>query len=333
MARIPANIHDSYLCSILNDREIAAEYFRAVLPAHLVEKLDFSTLQLLPGSYISEGLEQTMSDTVYSCGFASAPAQTLEIALLVEHKSYYDKYVMLQIGSYLFSGYRQQVEQRKGGPSPIIPILFYHGRKKWKYRTLEDLFDRPYAALFGYIPSFSYVYNNLRDAPDGELLAIQHGVLSASLLLLKHAFDPEWIQGNFKLLVSIGLSQGKDSHHHRSMLLYAFGRTEFAKEQIKEVIREIPTDIQEVIMSTYELLIEEGRKEERAKAEKEQKELLAKAEKLLADERAKAEAKSYEVVSNLILANRFTTAEIANFATVTEEFVEKVRADLAKKKK
>lgn len=44
------------------------------------------------------------------------------------------------------------------------------------------------------------------------------------------------------------------------------------------------------------------------------------------------EAKSYEVVSNLILANRFTSAEIANFATVTEDFVEKVRTDLAKKK-
>lgn len=45
------------------------------------------------------------------------------------------------------------------------------------------------------------------------------------------------------------------------------------------------------------------------------------------------EAKSYEFVSNLILAHRFTTAEIANFAAVTEEFVEKVRADLDKKKK
>jgi|GEM_PF-6264642 len=39
-----------------------------------------------------------------------------------------------------------------------------------------------------------------------------------------------------------------------------------------------------------------------------------------------------QIVSNLIQANRFTTAEIANFASVTEEFVEKVRADLGKKR-
>jgi len=44
------------------------------------------------------------------------------------------------------------------------------------------------------------------------------------------------------------------------------------------------------------------------------------------------EKKSYEVVSKLILANRFTTAEIADFAGVAENFVQKVRAALAKKK-
>ena len=46
-----------------------------------------------------------------------------------------------------------------------------------------------------------------------------------------------------------------------------------------------------------------------------------------------AEQKSYEVVSNLLVAGKFTDSEIANFAMVTEDFVRKVRADLSKKKK
>jgi len=45
------------------------------------------------------------------------------------------------------------------------------------------------------------------------------------------------------------------------------------------------------------------------------------------------EKKSYEVVSNLLAAGRFTISEIANFATVTEDFVKEVRADLDKKRK
>lgn len=46
-----------------------------------------------------------------------------------------------------------------------------------------------------------------------------------------------------------------------------------------------------------------------------------------------AEQKSYEFVSNLLAAGKFTVAEIANYATVSESFVKKVRADLANKKK
>lgn len=65
-------------------------------------------------------------------------------------------------------------------------------------------------------------------------------------------------------------------------------------------------------MSTYDMLLEKGIEKGIEKG---------------------AEQKSYEIVSNLILTGRFTTAEIANFATVTEEFVEKVRAGLAKKEK
>ena len=46
-----------------------------------------------------------------------------------------------------------------------------------------------------------------------------------------------------------------------------------------------------------------------------------------------AEQKSYEFVVKLLSAGKFTIAEIANYATVSEEFVQKVRADLNKKKK
>lgn len=44
------------------------------------------------------------------------------------------------------------------------------------------------------------------------------------------------------------------------------------------------------------------------------------------------EQKSYEVVTNLLAAGKFSVPEIANFASVPEEFVKKVRADLNKKK-
>jgi len=44
-----------------------------------------------------------------------------------------------------------------------------------------------------------------------------------------------------------------------------------------------------------------------------------------------AELKSYEVVHNLLAANKFSISEIANFAGVSEDFVKKVRASLKEK--
>jgi hypothetical protein len=44
-----------------------------------------------------------------------------------------------------------------------------------------------------------------------------------------------------------------------------------------------------------------------------------------------AEKKSYEVVKNLLRANKFTVAEIANFANVPEIYVKKVKKTLVKK--
>jgi len=44
------------------------------------------------------------------------------------------------------------------------------------------------------------------------------------------------------------------------------------------------------------------------------------------------EKKNFEVVENLLSANRFTVAEIANFAGVTESFVKKVQFKYYKKR-
>ncbi|PWG78177.1 hypothetical protein [Pararcticibacter amylolyticus] len=41
-----------------------------------------------------------------------------------------------------------------------------------------------------------------------------------------------------------------------------------------------------------------------------------------------ASGKSYEVVRNMLLSDRFTVAEICSFTNVTEDFVYKVQADL-----
>ncbi|WP_257668551.1 Rpn family recombination-promoting nuclease/putative transposase [Parapedobacter tibetensis] len=211
-------------------------------------------------------------------------------------------------GPRLHHAYQQQIKQRKQ-LTPVMPILFYHGRDKWEYRTLEQLFDDSAEDLFDFIPNFEYVYHNLRVMPEERIQAMGNRYLAGSLLMLKYAFDKRRLKGKLPEILAIGLSKGSDDQQV-ALLVYSFELVNYTEEQIKEVVNELPSNIKDKVMSTYDLLIEKGRKEGIEKG---------------------AEQKSYEVISNLLATGKFTISEIANFATVSEDFVKKVCAELKKK--
>ena len=131
---------------------MAIDYFKTCLPAFIRERLDFSTLEQLPDSYVSSELRKTVSDIVYSCRRKDGKGG-VKVSLLIEHKSYVDKHAPLQIGGYIFSGLLKQVRNGEK-PSLIIPVLLYHGRDKWKHRTLKGLFEDIEPEWGKYIPDF-----------------------------------------------------------------------------------------------------------------------------------------------------------------------------------
>ncbi len=299
---------------MLSDHQAAVDYFSAALPAHIADKLDFSTLERQSGSYVSKELEKTVSDVVYTCR-RKGDTGSVDVSLLLEHKSAPDKHTPIQVGGYLFSGYQQQIKQGRKQLTPIIPILLYHGRQKWEYWTLDRLFDELGDELLGYIPKFDYVYHNLRDLPEEAIRAVGNQFLVSALLLMKYASDKRKLKGLLPEILSIGLAQGSEGQQV-GLVIYGFELVELTEEEIKEILDRLSSDIKDKVMSTYDLLIEKGRKEGVEKG-------IEKG----------AEQKSYEFVVKLLDAGKFTVAEIANYATVSEDFVKKVHADLAKKKK
>ena len=59
--------HDDFIRNILSNKEIAVDYFKSYLPDFVKDRLDFSELAQLPGTYLSDELKKTMSDMIYSC--------------------------------------------------------------------------------------------------------------------------------------------------------------------------------------------------------------------------------------------------------------------------
>src|SRR5690554_474399 len=185
-----SKIHDKFIRSILSDKGIAVDYFTASLPIFIRDRLDFSTLEQLPDSYVSDELRQTVSDLVYSCSQKDGKGR-VKVSLLIEHKSFVDRHAPLQIGSYIFSGMLKQVRNGEK-PTLIIPVLLYHGRDKREYRTMTDLFIDMESGWQKYLPNYDYIYHNLGEVPDEQLETLNNNFLKASLLALKHGFERGW---------------------------------------------------------------------------------------------------------------------------------------------
>jgi predicted transposase/invertase (TIGR01784 family) len=295
--------HDTFLRSIMGNQQIALDYFRSCLPAQVLEKLDFSTLRQLPDTYVSKELQKSISDIVYACRRTDGLGEA-KISLLIEHKSYVDKYMPIQIGSYIFSGLLKQIGEGEK-PSLIIPILLYHGKARWEYKTLFSLFDELEPEMSRFLPDYQYIFHNLGEIPDEQIQALHNKFLAASLLAMKYSVLKDRLSPLIPTILKLAVET--DQNLQTSLIVYTFVNSELSEQQIIELITSLPTEIKETVMSTLDIFVEKGRKEGERKGQIE---------------------KTESAVRNLIKQSLLTDDQIASALEVTETYVADIRRQI-----
>ncbi|GAA4431999.1 Rpn family recombination-promoting nuclease/putative transposase [Ravibacter arvi] len=254
-------LHDNFVRAILADKEIAIDYFRSCLPQNIAARLDLSALTQLPDTYLSKGLRKTISDIVYSCRLKE-DSREVKITLLLEHKSRPDKSTPVQLLGYIASAHRKQLTEDKK-LSPIIPVLLYHGRERWLYRTLGALMAGLDSELMPFVPDYEYVYHDLGEIPDKQIQLLENKFLQASFLALKYSQLKvdlvRWIPTILSLAADV------EKNLQRVLIVYTFGISDLKEEQIIRLIDEVPANIKSTVMSTKDVLVEMGRKEKTEK--------------------------------------------------------------------
>ncbi len=295
------NRHDSFFRKILSDNEIATDYLKSYLPSNISEKLDFSTLTEVSHTYVSKELRQRFADIVFTCKLRNETdgevRANVQISILIEHKSYVDKFAPFQIGSYLFSGYLKQIKNSED-LMPIIPILFYHGREKWEHKSIPDLFDNLGHDFLQFIPNFEYLNHSLWDLSDKQIEDLSNHFLTASLLTLKHCMEHDWLERNaLKIFTRLTEKEGKLPEE---LIIYFFSNSKTENVKFTEIIKSLPANLKDKIMSTLDMLIEKGKNDG------------------IAQERE-------HFTKKLLAENKFTDSEIARLANVSIQFVELVK--------
>lgn len=182
--------HDRLFKFTFRQLDNAASALRSILPPALVAQADWSTLRVVPGSFVDAALSERHADLLYQIEIDGRP--TL-VFLLFEHQSSEDPRMGLRLLRYMVRIWTVWADDHPGPLPPVVPCVLYHGAEPWTGpRSFQDQFDLgPDAGRLGLtdrVPHFDFLIDDLSTHDDAELQArTLTSMATAALLLFKHA--------------------------------------------------------------------------------------------------------------------------------------------------
>lgn len=178
------NQHDALLKELLSFPENARDFLKNFLPAHIFDKLDAENVQQLKTSFINNELTEHFSDTILQCKLKNENTSCYK-SILLEHKSYKDKYVCFQFFAYMAQAYLQQIKEGDD-LKIVIPMVFYHGKELWELKNCRDFFSDFPEDYQIYVPHFETIFSDLVRVPDEKLASLQNKFLVATMFAQKY---------------------------------------------------------------------------------------------------------------------------------------------------
>ncbi len=259
------NTHDKLFKQIEQIKENAADLIRGIFPADIIAALDLNTLEPDPTSYVDERLSEHFSDLVYNC-FQSSEEQEVKITLLFEHKSSQPKHIHVQLLRYMVNIWDRQ-EKNRETPSLIIPVVFYHGRKKWEVYPMQSYFTSQNQLFSRFIPDFDYILSDLHDYSDEAIKnkMFDRDINKALITLFKYVFDAQGLRDHLKHIFRLLKDRFAEEESQTvivAILKYLYYNLEDVEpKDFFKNISEISTDAKEVSMTLAYKLKKEGLQE------------------------------------------------------------------------
>ena len=126
-----SNPHDLFFKELLSRPEGQRDFVANYLPAAVVAQLDLSSPEPTKDSFVAPRRQGHYSDLVFHVRLRSGRPAFLY--LLFEHKSRPDRFARLQLLRYTMAlGDDWHRDHPRALLPPVFPVLFYHGKTRWK---------------------------------------------------------------------------------------------------------------------------------------------------------------------------------------------------------
>ena len=254
--------HDTFFKNMMGRVEIAKTYIRHYIPEEITSRMDLSTLEVDTEGYVDSDLKTHFTDVVATVQLTDG--QPADIYILFEHKSGLDKLARLQILKYMVHKWFQWIKNRElpDGRLPIvIPVVVYHGIRKWTYSLeFSDLFRMPSDDFRRFVPTFTHILHDISHIDENAFrVSVEIHVF---LKLLKYASRPDL---NHKLPGIISLLQNlknKDriTEYLPVIIRYILNAGKMSVNEMKKAFKSLPKG-EETVETTADMLIQEGREQ------------------------------------------------------------------------
>ena len=126
---------------------------------------------------------------------------------------------------------------------PVIAIVFYHGKQKWKDYHFADQFDLPEDWLKEFIPDVKIFVIDMSKFTDAYIEKIGTSFLQPMLYLFKHKGDKTFVKQNTEKIFNFveGLTDDKFTREFLKTIFYFMIQTfNLEREEVKELVEYLP---------------------------------------------------------------------------------------------
>lgn len=183
--------HDRFFKGMLSGPVPAGNFLRRFLPEPVAATLDLEALEPVPTSFVDPKLAWHFSDLVFEA--RRVDGRAAYVYCLIDHKSYLDPLVGLQLLDYMVRLWDHMLQQQKKQKklelplAPIIPLVFYHGGRRWNvspdFTDLIAVSDAPDHCT----PRFRYLLVDLNAEADEGVE--DDPILAVTLAAFRYAFN------------------------------------------------------------------------------------------------------------------------------------------------
>jgi predicted transposase/invertase (TIGR01784 family) len=251
------NPHDKFFKETFSRIDILTDFLQAYLPADLYQLIDGQSIRQETDSYVDDALQEHFADLVFSVELAGQP---VTLMLLLEHKSYIEDYPQIQLNQYILNVWQSQLKQKKA-LTPVLPVVIYHGNRRWKKRSVPAWFGPLPATLLPFLPQFDYVLINLSQPGEGNFPQLRTEYARLVALVLRHNRRQREllrVLETFAEQMSQWLTDSQGRSLVQATLVYTYFTTDLSRELIVAIFTSVANKTENVAMSTGERLILEG---------------------------------------------------------------------------